>query len=104
VQFPVFRGDFFPYQNDLDQYWSGYYTSRPNFKRLIRHLSNVAHTSTTLYSLAKLRNFNTSVDLVSLSDKLVETVGLMMHHDTITGTSVQAVINDNTKKISDMLE
>jgi alpha-mannosidase len=41
MEFPVFRGDFFPimfsYKN---HFWSGYFTSIPNFKKLIRDISS----------------------------------------------------------------
>jgi len=32
VQWPVYSGDLFPYADNKDSYWTGYFTSRPNAK------------------------------------------------------------------------
>jgi hypothetical protein len=56
ISLPVYHGDFFPYAGEAEQYWTGFYTSRPNLKQYIRHLSNVAISSSNLYSFGMLNN------------------------------------------------
>ena len=34
-----FRGDFFPYIDESNLQWTGYFSSRPNFKRMVRQLT-----------------------------------------------------------------
>ena len=34
--FPTNQADLFPYSDNPDSYWTGYFTSRPNDKKFIR--------------------------------------------------------------------
>ncbi len=40
--------DFFPYADNYDAYWSGYFSSRPTSKRLIREASSLFRAGSTL--------------------------------------------------------
>jgi hypothetical protein len=81
-----------------DSFWTGYYTSRSNSKLKIREFSSYNYLTNTLYSLDRFK-FNPSnlVNLTAESEwsfKLAGEVGLLQHHDTITGTSYQYVADD----------
>jgi hypothetical protein len=42
-EWPKYHGDFFPLTSNYPAHtWSGYYTSRPNFKYLIRQFSAIS--------------------------------------------------------------
>lgn len=45
------KDDFFPFSDDQDAYWTGFYTSRPNLKKLDREVSNMFHATRRLHSM-----------------------------------------------------
>ncbi|XP_052749154.1 lysosomal alpha-mannosidase-like [Galleria mellonella] len=89
--------DLLPYGSDPNTYWTGFYTSRPSFKYLarrahvflqvVKQLSVIAHIGDT-YELHLLRH----------------AVSLILHHDTITGTSQQHVANDFIRILSEAID
>lgn len=89
--------DFMPYASSANAYWSGFYTSRPNSKRLERMGNNLLQTTKQLIAFERIKN-NTdfSKDLTLLS----EAMGIMQHHDAITGTEKQAVANDYARLLT----
>ena len=44
----------FPYADEVDAYWTGFYSSRANDKEYIRRGSHNLHAALKLYSLAVL--------------------------------------------------
>ena len=89
--------------NQSNAYWSGFYTSKPAQKLLIRD------HETTLKSLEVLNALHPV-----LSEEMTESVelgrntsGLLQHHDAITGTSFPPAFDDynvrlnNAKKVND---
>lgn len=98
--------DFFPYNQIKDSnndFWTGYFTSHPMFKRLIRESSNALRTSEIITSLHMIQdNFSKDDqhkkhDFKSIKEKLEklsQQVALMQHHDAITGTSKKKVRNE----------
>ncbi len=99
---PSYTGDFLPLEMQyMDSFWSGYYTSRPAFKKAIRDFASLAYASSTLFALDSISGTDYHM-IKEENEKTIESLqylSLLMHHDAITGTSMNKVINDYTRKL-----
>ncbi|XP_056631268.1 lysosomal alpha-mannosidase-like [Diorhabda sublineata] len=80
--------DFFPYSDYPHAFWGGYFTSRPNIKRFERAGHNILQATKQLYAFNKDR-----IDDRQIYD-LKYAMGILQHHDAITGTERQTVTDD----------
>ncbi|CAD5229226.1 unnamed protein product [Bursaphelenchus okinawaensis] len=94
-QVPTKNDDFFPYASSEHQYWTGYYTSKPALKGLIRKVSNFLQLTRMLRVAASL----ISADHYRDEDTIERAMGLVQHHDAVTGTSKEAVTVDYEKRL-----
>jgi hypothetical protein len=96
-EWPLYIGDFLPYANNEDCYWTGFYSTRPALKSHVRASESILasaqaalsallfelnheHKRTTLDS-----TFLTEVDAhIQLLQTARESVALLQHHDGIT--------------------
>ncbi|GAM27049.1 hypothetical protein SAMD00019534_102240 [Acytostelium subglobosum LB1] len=84
--------DFIPYvwnhfgTNDL---WVGYYASRPELKMLSRKADSTLRMARVFNALERIPK-----DQQELLDQAQNQCSFIMHHDAITGTSQQFVVND----------
>ncbi|KAK6924503.1 Glycosyl hydrolase family 38, C-terminal [Dillenia turbinata] len=91
---PLKTDDYFPYADRANAYWTGFFTSRPAFKRYVRMLSGFYLAARQLEFLAG-RN-SQGPNTYSLGDAL----GIAQHHDAITGTAKQHTTNDWAKRLA----
>ncbi|CAH1141510.1 unnamed protein product [Phyllotreta striolata] len=95
-KWPVKRDDFFPYASDPHAFWTGYFTSKPTIKRFEREGNNFLQVCKQLYTLADLD----PIDRVDLN-AMREAMGVMQHHDAITGTEKDHVAHDYARILTD---
>ncbi|KRT79199.1 glycoside hydrolase [Oryctes borbonicus] len=95
IKWSVKTDDFFPYASDSHAFWTGYFTSRPTLKRYERFGNNFLQVCKQLYSLTDLG----PEDWADLN-ALREAMGIMQHHDAVTGTEKQHVAFDYARLLS----
>ncbi|KAL9654522.1 hypothetical protein ABK040_006587 [Willaertia magna] len=121
LQYP----DYFPYDtcwgSDHDEfgdciaYWSGFFTSEPQFKQLVRKSDEFLRSAEIIYALTNAElylvdlNLNRNIDNeMSIAYNAIESLrranALALHHDAITGTEKRSVLADYTFKINFAME
>ncbi|XP_035912888.1 lysosomal alpha-mannosidase-like [Anopheles stephensi] len=96
ITWPTKSDDFFPYASDPHSFWTGYYTSRPTSKRFERVGNHFLQVCKQLTTLAPTREAHMEPHL----NILREAMGVMQHHDAITGTEKQHVANDYARMLN----
>ena len=108
MQWPVRYDDMFPYADREDAYWTGYFTSRPNAKWEARYTSSNFHASSKLAAGKMIQQKGVSEETRQLilqnKGAMLNAIGIMQHHDAITGTAKQAVANDYHRIMTDAVK
>ncbi|KAF4040772.1 Glycosyl hydrolases family 38 C-terminal domain [Phytophthora infestans] len=86
--------DFFPYGSAQDDYWSGFFTSRPTLKRFARVANTLLQQVRQIDAVYQSHH---SSPLVALQ----RAVGLVQHHDGVSGTEKQSVADDYSLRLND---
>ena len=91
--------DFFTYADKAYSYWSGYFTSRPYLKGVIREGANMLLSGSMIISDIMLKGINGDNTLIDIVNELSGTIANMQHHDAVTGTSNERVSNSFINEI-----
>ncbi|EGR31388.1 hypothetical protein IMG5_110930 [Ichthyophthirius multifiliis] len=103
-QLYIHSQDFFPYADNQYSYWTGYFTSRIAFKGYTRNSGRyLQHVRSFLYLVEILKNS----DFLNKHNELFrqklyqfeQAMAVAQHHDAVTGTEKQHVVNDYTKTL-----
>jgi len=108
-------GDFFTYSDRDDHYWSGYYTSKPFYKRFERILEIHLRATEILFAMANVARASLpGAEAEEAEDPFSDLMGdfiyarqnlaLFQHHDGITGTAKDFVVKDYAKRLVDLYE
>ncbi|KAJ1390465.1 Glycosyl hydrolase family 38, C-terminal [Sesbania bispinosa] len=97
--FPSLSGDFFTYADRQQDYWSGYYVSRPFFKAVDRVLEQTLRATEMMFALILgcCRRSHCEKLAMGFSYKLTaarRNLALFQHHDGVTGTAKDHVVMD----------
>ena len=90
------KDDFLPYASRSHTYWTGFYTSRSALKRYVRKTSNFLQGIRQLVSFTDLNDTKT----MSALNRLERAMGVVQHHDAVSGTENQHVANDYSKRLA----
>ena len=94
--------DMFPYADQDDSYWTGYFTSKANSKKYIRDGGHTLNSSNKLFALAALDVDTTDAEIQTYEDmkyKMMDVVGITQHHDAVTGTAKTRAVLDYERRI-----
>ena len=95
IAWPTRYDDMFPYADQDDSYWTGYFTSKANSKKFIRDGGRTLNSSNKLFALAALDVDTTDAEIQTYEDmkyKMMDAVGITQHHDAVTGTARTHVV------------
>ncbi|XP_045508968.1 lysosomal alpha-mannosidase-like isoform X1 [Colias croceus] len=96
---PIKQDDFFPYASDPTAYWTGYFTSRPTTKYFERLGNRYLQVLKQLQVIGHLQEHNKFV-----LNELKSAMGVMQHHDAVTGTEKQHVAHDYERLLDSAID
>jgi len=88
-------------------YWTGYFSSRVAFKRLLRKSSNLLTVGRQVQFLTKNQYLQATTEHVppvvgsTWTDAFESSIAVATHHDGVSGTAKQAVNDDYAQRISE---
>lgn len=89
-KYPLRLEDTFPYADEQGDFWSGTFASRPTEKKRIAELSALARASNRMFAEKVIKWGTTDkqiAEILQTKDKIEDTMGILVNHDSISGTS-----------------
>ena len=102
IEWPVRYDDMFPYADSPDEYWTGYFSSRADKKEEDRIAQANLHASNKIFAekvIIQDTDDATITSILQANHGMFDAMGIMQHHDAITGTAKQAVADNYSKHI-----
>lgn len=102
VEWPTKNEDLLPYASDPARYWTGFYSSRPGFKKAVKDASAAFGSHSHIFARKVLDQNATEERINEIMDanfQLLDALGISQHHDVITGTEKQYVANDYSYRL-----
>mmetsp|Transcript_12858 Transcript_12858/g.19917 ORF Transcript_12858/g.19917 Transcript_12858/m.19917 type:complete len:183 (-) Transcript_12858:2099-2647(-) len=107
LELPVYTGDFFPFtEGSRNEVWSGYFSSRPGYKKAVKSGSSLAHLYNRIFSSKVLEESVSDSevkDILSAKTAILNALGIMSDHNSISGDLWELVLNDNLMRLSKSL-
>jgi len=114
VNWTTKKDDFFPYSNDPNSFWTGYFTSRSGLKRLERVASSFLLAARQIDAMPEPQATPSGASVAHgtfVNDDgddppsplfaLEDAVGVAQHHDAVSGTAKQHVADDYSLRLAD---
>ena len=98
MKWPMKTDDFFPYASDPHAYWTGYFTSRPALKGMIRAANSQLQACKQIHVLHEGEVDDDRLEMAKRA------VAVNQHHDAVTGTAKQHVTDDYGLRLHNGME
>jgi hypothetical protein len=90
----------FPYADNPEDYWTGYFTSRPGAKKQVRDGQALLHQTQAYFAKKALKNSSYMNEIKNVSETLLDAMGVYQHHDAVAGTAKQHVADNYVVHLS----
>jgi len=103
LTWPVKYDDMFPYSDNPQDYWTGYFTSRQAAKKQVRDGQTNLHASNFLYAMKAIQQGTTDAEMQEIldaKDGMLDWMGVYQHHDAVAGTAKQHVADNYVVHLS----
>jgi hypothetical protein len=92
----------FPYADDELSFWTGYFTSRSNAKGYVRRGSSIVQSANKIFGadiIDQSKSQSRFQEIITAQAEALDHMGILQHHDAVTGTAKQAVAENYNSRI-----